>query len=138
MSDLTPAIAEAFFSGAALGHLTTINPDGSPHTTIVWVAVDDGDVVCAHLSDGYRKLRNVARDARVSVSVELSTTSAQGLRHYVVVEGAAKLHGGGGAALLQELAHRHLGPDVVFPGPDAPDGFVLRTTPTRVRGVYPD
>lgn len=68
----------------------------------------------------------------------MPTVSAHGLQHHVVIEGTAKLHEGGGAELLQQLAHRHLGPDVVFPGPGAPAGFVLHTTPTRVRGVYPD
>jgi PPOX class probable F420-dependent enzyme len=138
MAQLTPQIVDAFLAGPQLGHITTVNPDGSPHSTVVWLGVEDGEVVCAHLSDGYRKLRNVARDPRVSITVELPTISPSGFQHHVVIEGRARLTDGGGAALVQELARIYLGPDVVFPGPEAPDGFVLRTTVERVGGVYPD
>jgi hypothetical protein len=60
------------------------------------------------------------------------------MRNYLVVEGVARVTEGGGPELLQQLARRYLGPDVVFPGmPDPPDGFVIRITPTRVRGMGP-
>ncbi|HEX3827076.1 MAG TPA: PPOX class F420-dependent oxidoreductase [Sporichthyaceae bacterium] len=138
MTELAPQIVDAFLTGAHLGHITTLNPDGSPHSTVVWLGVEDGEVVCGHLSDGYRKLRNVARDPRVSITVELPTSSPGGFQHHLVIEGRARLTEGGGAELVQQLAHVYLGPDVVFPGPGAPDGFVLRTTVQRVRGVFPD
>jgi PPOX class probable F420-dependent enzyme len=137
MTELTPQIVDAFLTGPHLGHITTINPDGSPHSSVVWLGVESGEVVCAHLSDGYRKLRNIARDPRVSITVERPTVSAQGLQHHVAIEGRARLTAGGAADLLQQLAHVYLGPDVVFPGPDAPAGFVLRTTVEKVRGVFP-
>jgi hypothetical protein len=45
---------------------------------------------------------------------------------------------GGAAALLQDLAHTYLGPDVVFPAlPDPPPGFVTHVTVDRVTGVGP-
>ncbi len=134
---LTPQIEEAFFAGPHLGHVVTINADGSPHVTIVWVGVEDGEIVSAHLSNTYKKHRNIARDPRVSVSVQLPTINPSGLQHYLVAEGTSRLTDGGGAALLQRLAHVYLGPEVTYPGPDAPDGFVLRTTVTKVRGVFP-
>jgi PPOX class probable F420-dependent enzyme len=137
MSVLTAQVAEEFFAGPHLGHVVTINPDGSPHVTIVWVGVEDGEIVSAHLSNSYKKHRNIARDPRVSVSVQLPTINDFGLQHHVVAEGTARLTDGGGAALLQRLAHVYLGPDVTYPGPDAPDGFVLRTAVTRIRGVLP-
>ena len=56
----------------------------------------------------------------------------------IVVHGRARVQEGGAAALLQELAHVYMGPDVVFPPPgfDAP-GFVLSITPERLGGVGP-
>ncbi len=55
--------------------LVTINPDGSPQATVVWVALEstpDGDeLVAAHLAE-YQKTRNVRRDPRVAVTI-LST-----------------------------------------------------------------
>lgn len=137
MRELTAQIVDTFLTGPQLGHITTLNPDGSPHSTVVWVGAEDGEVVCAHLSDGYRKLRNVARDPRVSITVELPTIAPSGFQHHLVIEGRARLTEGGGAELLQRLAREYLGPDVVFPGPGAPDGYVLRTTVDTVRGVFP-
>src|SRR4051812_11062796 len=43
----------------ALGHLVTTNPDGTPHVTCVWVAVDGDDLLTAHLNPQQKKLQNV-------------------------------------------------------------------------------
>src|SRR5688572_14521097 len=53
--------------------LVTINADGTPQASLVWVALQptpDGDeLVAAHLSDQYLKVRNVRRDPRVSATI---------------------------------------------------------------------
>src|SRR5437016_3841786 len=41
-----------------LAHITTLDPDGTPHVTVVWVGLDGDEVVTAHMRD-YRKLRNL-------------------------------------------------------------------------------
>ena len=70
--------------------------------------------------------------------MQLPGRNAFGLDHHLVVEGTARITDGGAAALLQRLAHVYLGPDVTFPPmPDPPPGYVLRTTPTQIRGIYP-
>jgi PPOX class probable F420-dependent enzyme len=52
--------------------LVTLNPDGSPQVTVVWMALEstpDGDeLVSAHLTE-YRKTRNIRRDPRVAVTI---------------------------------------------------------------------
>ena len=59
-------------------------------------------------------------------------------QNYLVVEGTARLTEGGGAALLSDLAQRYVGPGTVFPPmPDPPDGYIIRVTPTKVRGMGP-
>lgn len=45
--------------------LATINPDGSAHTSTMWVGCDGGDVVMSTV-EGRRKHRNMIRDPRVS------------------------------------------------------------------------
>ena len=133
---MTPDV-EAALTAGHLAHFVTINPDGSPQVSIVWVGVEDGEIVCAHLPLN-KKVRNVQRDPRVSMSMQLPGRNAYGLDHYLVVDGTARVTEGGAADLLQRLAHVYLGPNVTFPGmPDPPPGYVLRTTPTRVRGVLP-
>jgi PPOX class probable F420-dependent enzyme len=136
MATLTPE-ARALLDSDALVHLVTLNPDGSPQVSCVWVGVDGDEIVSGHMQRR-QKVRNVERDERVTLSVEAPSLNERGLREYLVVHGRAHVEEGGAAALLQELAHVYLGPDAVFPPPgfDAP-GYVLRITPERLGGVGP-
>jgi PPOX class probable F420-dependent enzyme len=136
MAILTPE-ARALLESDALVHLVTLNPDGSPQVSCVWVGVSGEEIVSGHMQRR-QKVRNVQRDERVVLSVEGPGVNERGLREYLVVHGRATVQQGGAAALLQELAHVYLGPDVVFPPPglDAP-GYVLRITPERLSGVGP-
>ena len=132
-----PEEARAILEGDALAHLVTVNDDGSPQVSCVWVGLEDEEIVFASLGPR-RKLDNLRRDPRVTLSVEGTKMSGIGLKEYVVVHGRARLVEGGGPELLQRLAHVYLGPDVRFPPFDnPPPGHVLRISPQRVRGVGP-
>src|SRR4051812_42605648 len=132
-----PAAAREVLDGDALAHLFTVNPDGSGQVSCVWVGVEGNEIVFASLG-ARRKLDNIARDPRVTLSLEGTRTNSIGLREYLVVHGRARITEGGGPELLQRLAHVYLGPDVVFPAmPDPPPGFVVRITPRRFSGVGP-
>jgi PPOX class probable F420-dependent enzyme len=121
-----------------LGHLVTLNRDGSPQVSCVWVGLDGDEIVCAHLRPEQQKLRNVRRDPRVSLSIEGTELQPPGLLQYLVVHGRARLTEGGAPELLQELARRYLGPDVTFPPmPDPPPGVVMRIAVERLGGVGP-
>lgn len=120
-----------------LAHLVTVNADGSPQVSIVWVGLDGDEIVCAHLGQG-RKLENIAREPRVALSVEAEGRTDIGLDYYLLVHGSARLTEGGGPELLQELATTYLGPGVKFPPfPDPPPGHVIHITPARLGGVGP-
>jgi PPOX class probable F420-dependent enzyme len=130
--------AKGLIRSGALGHLVTIGANGSPQVTCVWVAVDGDDLVTAHLNPGLRKLENVRRDPRVTISFEGHEIRPPGLREYIVVHGTGTIEEGGAAALLQELAHVYLGPEVRFPAmDDPPPGVRMRVTVERVGGVGP-
>ena len=132
-----PDEARELLESDALAHLVTVNRDGSPQVSIVWVGLDRDEIVSAHLRP-QQKLRNVARDPRVALSLESGVTNAMGLREYLVVHGRARIQEGGAPELLQRLAHTYLGPDVRFPPmPDPPPGFVLRIAVERVGGIGP-
>jgi hypothetical protein len=51
-----------------LAHLVTLNKDGSPQVSIVWVGLDGDEIVCVH-QNLYQKLKNIQRDARVALSM---------------------------------------------------------------------
>jgi PPOX class probable F420-dependent enzyme len=117
-----------------LGHFVTINRDGSPHVTIVWVGLDGDDLVIGKLMED-QKVRNIRRDPRVSLSIE-AEGGQHGMQNHLVVEGTAEITEGGAPELLHELAQRYVGPGTRFPPmDDPPAGFVIRVTPTKVRGM---
>jgi PPOX class probable F420-dependent enzyme len=129
--------ARELVTSGAYGHVVTLEPDGRPHVTLAWFDLDGDELVFATLFD-QRKLANLRRDPRVTVSFEAATVNEHGLRPYLVVDGLARVTEGGAPELLQHLAHRYLGPDVAFPPmPDPPPGFVTRIQPTSVGGVGP-
>jgi len=132
-----PESARAVLESAALAHLVTLNPDGSPQVTVIWVGLDGDEIVAAHLPD-HRKLRNIRRDSRVALSLEAGTVGSNGLAEYLVIYGTARVTEGGAPELLQRLAHTYLGPDARFPPMDnPPPGYITRITVDRVAGVGP-
>jgi PPOX class probable F420-dependent enzyme len=134
---LSPEVRRMIESGR-LAHLVTLNRDGSPQISCVWVGIENDEIVSAHLNDRQQKLRNVRRDPRVSLSIEGTEIQPPGLLQYLVVHGRARITDGGGPELLQELAYRYLGPDVKFPRmPNPPPGCVLRIEVERIGGVGP-
>ena len=135
---MLPESARELIESGALGHLVTVNPDGSPQLSCVWVGIERDELVSGHLSGAQQKLRNVRRDPRVAVSLEGTRIHPPGLKEYLVVHGRARIEEGGAPELLQRLAHVYLGPDVKFPPmDDPPAGYVLRITVGRWSGVGP-
>ncbi len=132
---LNPSVRSVIESGR-LAHLTTIASDGRPHTTVVWVGIDADEIVIGKLQSD-RKVANIRRDPRVSLSIE-AEGDQHGMQNYLVVEGTARITEGGAPALLNQLAQRYIRPGIDFPPmPNPPEGFIIRVTPTRVRGVGP-
>ena len=134
---LIPDAARAVIESGALAHLVTLEGDGRPQVSCVWVGLEDGDIVFASLGER-RKLDNIRRDPRVALSMEGSGTNPMGLREYLVVHGTARIVEGGGPELLQRLARVYLGQDVRFPPmDDPPPGVVAHVVPERLGGVGP-
>ena len=135
MTELRNDVRALIHSGR-LAHFTTVNKDGSPHTTIVWVGLDGDEIVIGKLAVD-RKVRNLRRDPRCSLSIEADGDQF-GMRNYLVVEGTARIEEGGAPGWLQQLAYRYVAPGVTFPPmPNPPEGFLIRITPRLVRGMGP-
>jgi nitroimidazol reductase NimA-like FMN-containing flavoprotein (pyridoxamine 5'-phosphate oxidase superfamily) len=64
--------------GASIAHLATVLPDGSPHSTPVYVGAR-GDQIVFFAGPGMRKARNLRRDPRLALSIAPSTTRSRQL-----------------------------------------------------------
>ncbi|WP_102145010.1 PPOX class F420-dependent oxidoreductase [Mycobacterium hubeiense] len=136
---LNDAARELIGAGAD-ATLVTLNPDGSPHVTLVWVALQsnpDGDeLVIAHLAE-HKKVRNVRRDPRVALTIVSPEGPGQVMRPYLAINGTARVIEGGAPALLKTLAQTLANPDAQFPPKDAPPGYLTRVRIDKVGGVGP-
>jgi PPOX class probable F420-dependent enzyme len=132
-----PESARALLESAALAHLVTIEPDGRPQASVIWVGLDGDEIVAGHLAER-RKVKNMRRDPRILLTLEAGTKNARGLVEYLVIHGSARITEGGAPELLQRLAHTYLGPDVTFPPmADPPPGFITHITVERIGGDGP-
>ena len=109
-----PQSVRELLPNAPLAHLTTLNSDGGPQVTVVWVGIENEEFVIGHMAE-HKKVRNVRRDGRVALSLLGDRTNAQGLREYVVIYGNARVTEGGAVDLLQRLARIYLGPNADYP-----------------------
>jgi PPOX class probable F420-dependent enzyme len=136
MTVLNDATREAIQAGR-LGHLVTLEPDGRPQVSVVWVGLDDDDIVVGHMMRG-RKVTNIARDPRVALSIEAHGANSIGMANCLIIHGTARLQEGGAPELLQRLAETYIGAGVEFPPMENPPaGHVIRITPERVGGMGP-
>ena len=63
-----PDEAKHLFENKDFAHVATLNADGSPQNSAVWIGLD-GDLVTFNTAEGRLKTKNVARDGRVAISV---------------------------------------------------------------------
>ena len=131
--------ARALIGNGADATLVTINPDGSPQVSVVWMALQstpEGDeLVCAHLTE-YQKTRNIRREPRVAVTI-LQAASPGQQTPYLSINGTARIVEGGAPDLLTELAEAMLGSSEHFPPANAPAGVLTRIHIEKVGGIGP-
>jgi len=133
---LNEAARELIGNGAD-ATLVTLNPDGSPQVSLVWVALrstPDGDeLVTAHLAE-HKKVRNVRRDPRVAVTIVTPGDVGKAQRPYIAIYGTAWIEEGGAPELLKTLAQTLSDPNV-FPPEGAPPGYVTHIRIDKVGGT---
>jgi PPOX class probable F420-dependent enzyme len=119
-----------------MAHLSTINADGSPQVTVVWIGLDGDDLITGHMS-WQVKLRNIERDPRVVLSFDAPRVPGVFLNEYAVLRARAAVQPSDDAwNLLNRLAKVYMSPDAEFPAPKGP-GYVVRYFVERIGGVGP-
>jgi len=124
-------IPEAFhdlFETDTLAHLTTMNPDGTPHATPVWIGYDAADNrLLVNTERGRRKERNAAKDPTVA----LSMADPENPYRYLSVTGEVEeITTEGAREHIDELAQRYIGTD--YETPIQTERVVLRIRPEDV------
>ncbi|GAA1534401.1 PPOX class F420-dependent oxidoreductase [Actinomadura kijaniata] len=124
--------ARALFDGANFAVLSTLDPDGRPHSTVVWVKHDGDDLLFA-LPRSRRKVANLERDPRATVAIFDPARPYESVQ----VQGTASLTDDPDGTLIDELSHKYTGgPYPGFAGPD-PQWVVARITPGKVTATWP-
>jgi len=108
LSDATLALLD----GRNYAVLATVNPDGSPQTSVMWVGRDGHDLLFSTV-EGRVKHRNMRRDPRVSVTVIDSADP----ENYVELRGRVSMTPDVGRRLDTQLSWKYDGKD---PGEDRP------------------
>src|SRR6266702_6361784 len=119
MSNLPRELRDLIASGP-MAHLSTLNADGSPQVTVIWIGLDGDDLVSGHMSR-YTKLRNIERDPRVVLSFDAPRVPGVVLNPYAVLQARAIVQPTDDAwNLLNRLAKVYMSPDAEFPAPKGP------------------
>jgi PPOX class probable F420-dependent enzyme len=135
MSGLPGELRDLIESGP-MAHLSTINADGSPQVSVIWIGLDGDDLVSGHL--GWRaKLSNIERDPRVVLSFDAPRAPGVFMNPYATVQARAAIEPSDQAwNLLNRLVKVYVSPDTEFPAPRG-SGFLVRYSIERVGGKGP-
>jgi PPOX class probable F420-dependent enzyme len=115
------------FDGKNFAVLSTLEPDGTPHSTVVW-AKRDGDDILFALPKGRRKTANLNRDPRATVVIFDAANPYESAQ----VQGTASLADDPNGTLINDLSHKYTGgPYPGFAGPN-PQWVTVRVTADKV------
>ena len=104
---------------------TTVRPDGSPQSTVVWVDYD-GENVIFNTAEGRAKPRHIRANPNVSVTV----VDPEDAYRWIAVSGPAEVTEEGASEHINELAHKYWGRDYNLPA--GQQRLIVRVKPQRV------
>jgi PPOX class probable F420-dependent enzyme len=126
MATLTEKQLE-FLANPYVGIVTTLREDGSPHSTVVWVDVEDG-VPTFNTAMGRKKPANLENDPRASLLV----IDPQDAYKWVAVDGKTELSTEGADPQIDKLAKKYLGKDEYPFRQEGEQRVTVRITPEHV------
>ena len=112
--------------------VATLQPDGSPQQSVVWLMRDGDDLLFSTTVDR-RKYKNLSREPRVNIMIN----PADSPYTYAEVRGTAALTTEGGPELINQLSRKYTGKDYAEFNPASQDDaqrVVVRVTPRKIVG----
>jgi PPOX class probable F420-dependent enzyme len=118
---------QQFLENPYVGVVTTLRPDGSPHSTVVWVENENGEL-SFNTVIGRAKERYVKADPRVSLIVVDPANAYQ----WVSVSGRGELTLDDADPQIDRLAKKYLGKDEYPWRSDAETRIKVKIEPEKV------
>jgi PPOX class probable F420-dependent enzyme len=107
MATIPATHADLLTTKNAFAHVATLNTDGSPQVTPVWVDFD-GTYVLINTAKGRVKAKNLAREPRVAISI----ADPDNAYRYLGIQGrVVEMTETGGDAHIDKMAKKYLGKD---------------------------
>jgi len=117
-----------FLRKRQFAHLATVNPDGSPQVTALWVDTD-GQAVVLNAAMGRVKLRNLDHDPRVAISI----VDCDNPYLNFTATGRAEITEEGAVDHINFLHHKYHG-TVGYPLKEGERRVIIRVVPERIGG----
>ena len=128
-----PDEAKHLFENKDFAHIATLNADGSPQNSAVWIGLD-GDLVTFNTAEGRLKTNNLARDGRVAFSI---TNSENPYENLIVQGKVVEMTHDGADDDIDALAKRYLDADSYPFRQDGEVRTIVKIEPEKVNHTNP-
>ncbi|WP_419997035.1 PPOX class F420-dependent oxidoreductase [Streptomyces boninensis] len=131
---LSDALKQYLDDSKAFATVATLQPDGRPHLTVVWI-IREGDDLLFSTTSTRQQGRNATRDARVTVLIQPDDNPYA----YAEVRGTAKVTPDQDHVIVNRISQKYTGKDYAdFNPASSNDGprVIVRVTPDKVTGRF--
>jgi PPOX class probable F420-dependent enzyme len=128
-----PDEAKHLFENKDFAHVATLNADGSPQVSAVWVGLD-GDLITFNTAEGRLKTKNLQRDPNVAISIAGQENPYENL----IVQGkVVELTHDGADEDIDALAKRYLDADSYPFRQEGEQRVIVKIEPQKVNHTNP-
>jgi PPOX class probable F420-dependent enzyme len=128
-----PDEAKHLFEDKDFAHVATINPDGSPQVSAVWIGLD-GDLITFNTAEGRVKPKNLRNNPSVAISIAGQENPYESL----IVQGkVVEITNDGADADIDALAKRYLDADSYPFRQPGEERVIVKIEPQKVNHMNP-
>jgi PPOX class probable F420-dependent enzyme len=128
-----PDEAKHLFENKDFAHIATLNADGSPQNSAVWIGID-GDLVTFNTAEGRLKTKNLQRDPRVAISI---TNQENPYENLIIQGNVVEMTHDGADEDIDALAKRYLDADSYPFRQDGEVRTIVKIEPEKVNHTNP-
>jgi PPOX class probable F420-dependent enzyme len=123
-----PDEAKHLFENKDFAHVATINSDGSPQVSAIWIGLD-GDLITFNTAEGRLKTKNLAANPDVAISIAGQENPYENL----IVQGkVVEMTHDGADEDIDALAKRYLGVDSYPYRQEGEQRVIVKIEPQKV------